>query len=162
MHPGIFNFLKTAGIRVEPKHQEFLDQHFGVEPAWKRFRAKLRSPSFTDAVKVDPRADSKLRRYSEANAKHIQAKNVPTFPVPSQSDSKKTYDVKYHVENDRFSCNCGDWIHKRSWRQGKQIQDCKHVWLVKNELKNKGITSQDLTKQAAVVAAASRILKELL
>lgn len=47
---------------------------------------------------------------------------------------------------------CGDWIHKRSWRQGQKTRDCKHVWLVKNELKNKGITPQDLIKQAAALS----------
>jgi hypothetical protein len=161
MHAGLFNFLKTAGIKVQPKHLEFLDQHFGVDPAWKTFRAKLRSPSFVDAVKADTRSDNKLKRYSEGNAKHLQARGIPTFPVPSQSDGSKTYDVKYHPDIDRFTCNCGDWIHKRSWRKGQGTRDCKHVWLVKNELKNKGIPPTELTTKAAAGAAAARLLAAL-
>lgn len=152
---------KEAGIKVQPKHQEFLDEHFGVSPAWKKFRAKLRSPSFVDAVKADTRSDKKLQRYSDGNGKHLQARGVPTFPVPSQSSGSKSYDVKYHSDIDRFTCNCGDWIHKRSWRQGQTTRDCKHIWLVKNELKNQGITPQDLTKQAAAGAAAARLLAAL-
>ena len=149
MRPGLFQILKTAGIKVQPKHQEFLDEHFSVDPKWKQFRAKLRSPAFLDAVKADTRADTKLKRYSEGNAKHLQARGVPTFPVPSQSSGSKTYDVKYHADADRFTCNCGDWIHKRSWRKGQTTRDCKHIGVVKNKLKSQGITTQELTKQAA-------------
>jgi len=163
--PKYYEKLKTihkeAGLRVLPKHQEFLDEHFSVDPKWKAFRAKLRSKSFVEAVKADTRADSKLKRYSDGNAKHLQARGVPTFPVPSQSDGGKSYAVKYHADVDRFTCNCGDWIHKRSWRQGQKTRDCKHIWLVKNELKNQGTTPEDLTKKAAAGAAATRLLRAL-
>lgn len=161
MRASLFSLLKTAGIKVQPKHQEFLDEHFAVDPKWKKFRAKLRSSSFVDAVQADTRANAKLKRYSEGNAKHLQARGVPTFPVPSQSDGGKSYDVKYHADADRFTCNCGDWIHKRSWRQGQKTKDCKHVWLVKNELKNQGIEPQDLTKQAAMGAVAAKLLASM-
>lgn len=161
MHAGLFNFLKIAGFKVQPKHQEFLDEHFSVSPAWKKFRAKLRSPSFVESVKGDTRADEKLKRYSDGNAKHLQARGVPTFSVPSQSSGSKNYDVKYHANDDRFTCNCGDWIHKRSWRQGQKTRDCKHIWLVKTELKNQGTTPEDLTKQAAAGSAAYRMLRAL-
>jgi len=152
---------KEAGVKVQPKHQDFLDDHFGVAPEWKKFLSKLKSPAFVDAVKADTRADFKLKRYSEGNAKHLQAKGVPTFPVPSQSSGAKSYNVKYHADIDRFTCNCGDWVHKRSWRKGQTTRDCKHVWLVKNELKNQGVSTQDLIKQAAFGSAAARLLASL-
>jgi hypothetical protein len=111
-------------------------------------------------VKADTRSDSKLKRYADGNALHLQGKNIPVFPVPSQSGGK-TYDVKYHPGAERFTCNCGDWIHKRSWKKGQKTRDCKHIWLVKNELKNQGLTETDLVKQAALGAAAAKLLASM-
>lgn len=163
--PKYYRKLKTihkeAGVRVLAKHQEFLDEHFGVSPVWEKFRSRLKSPAFVDAVKTDTRSDSKLKRYSEGNAKHLQARGVPTFPVPSQSNTARSYAVKYHADIDRFTCDCGDWVHKRSWKKGQKTRDCKHIWLVKNELKNQGVPKQDLTKQAAFGSAAAKLLTSL-
>lgn len=161
MKPGLFKFLtKVAAPQAQPKHQEFLDEHFSINPAWKDFKKKLRSKSFVEAVKQDTRADEKLKRYSEGNARHVQARGVPTFPVPSQS-SGKSYNVKYHPDINRFTCNCGDWVHKKSHEENKTQQDCKHIWLVKNELKNKGTTIKSLVKQAAAGRAAASVLRSL-
>lgn len=160
MRPGLFSFLeKIAAERSQPQHEEFLDEHFGISPAWKDFKKKLRSKSFVEAVKQDPRADDKLKRYSEANGLHLRARNVPSFPVPSQSKAG-SYTVKYHPSVGRYSCNCGDWVHARSHQTGKTKQDCKHIWLVKNELKISGTDVESMKKTAQGRAAAS-LLEEL-
>jgi hypothetical protein len=160
MKPGLLSFLEKVSGQVHPKHQEFLDEHFSISPQWKEFKKKLRSPTFVEAVKDDTRSDEKLKRYSEANATHVQAKGVPSFPVPSQSSSK-WYTVKYHPDINRFTCNCGDWVHKRSWKEEKKQRDCKHVQLVRMELKNQGVDVKSLTKQAAEGRAAARLLELL-
>lgn len=150
---------KEAALQAQPKHQEFLDEHFSVSPRWKDFRNKLKSKAFVSAVKQDTRSDDKLKRYSEANGKHLRARGVPTFPVPSQSSSK-SYAVKYHPDDGRYSCNCGDWVHARSHQTAKRNQDCKHIWLVKHELKMSGTDVESMTKKAAFVRAIER-LKEV-
>lgn len=161
MRPGLFQLLtKLAAQKAQPQHQEFLDEHFSISPQWASFKKKLRSPSFVEAVKQDTRADDKLKRYSEGNGLHVQARGVPTFPVPSQS-SGKWYTVKYHPESDRFTCNCGDWVHKRSWQEKKRQGECKHVQLVRMELKNKGTEAKDLVKQAALGRAAIELLTKM-
>lgn len=150
MNPGLFSFLEK--VSAAPKYQGFLDEHFGENPRWQDFRKKLKAKTFVAAVQQDTRADDKLKRYSEANGKHLQAKGVPTFPVPSQS-GPKTYQVKYHPDDKRYSCNCGDWVHARSHQTAKSKQDCKHIWLVKNELKISGTDVESMTKKAAFVRA---------
>ena len=161
MKSGLLDLLtKLSAVRVEPHHQEFLDEHFSLSPQWKTFRKKLRAKSFVEAIRQDDRADKKLRRYSEANAKHIQARGVPTFSILSQT-SRKSYSVKYHADDDRFSCNCGDWIHARSHQTNKKRQDCKHISHVKNQLEYMGKKPEDLKKTAAMSRAALRLLDSL-
>ncbi len=161
MRPGLFSFLtKVAAVRIRPQDQEYLDEHFGVDANWKDFRKRLKTKAFVSAVKEDTRSDEKLKRYSEANGKHLRARGVPTFPVPSQS-SNKNYTVKFHPDDARFSCNCGDWVHARSHQTSKPKQDCKHIWLVKNELKQSGTDIQSMVKKAALGMAASA-LKEFI
>ena len=145
---------KLAGLAPSAQHQEFLDNHFTDTSTskWRAFKNKLVSPRFVDAVKQDDRTDSKLKRYSENNARHMQAKGVPSYRVPSQS-SGKSYTVKYHPSIDRFSCNCGDWVHKRSTK-GKG-GECKHVKMVKYELKAQGIPKE---KQASLRGMAAETL----
>ncbi len=161
MRPGLLSFLtKLSAVQIRPQDQEFLDEHFGVDARWKDFRKRLKTKAFVDAVKQDTRSDDKLKRYSEANGKHLRARGVPTFPVPSQS-SNKTYTVKFHPDDGRFSCSCGDWIHARSHQVRKTGQDCKHIWLVKNELKQSGTDVQSMVKKAAMGMAAAWILENV-
>ena len=158
MKLGLFNMLeKLSAVEAQPQHNDFLDEHFSISPQWKEFKKKLRSKSFVEAVRQDTRTDEKLKRYSEANAKHVQTKGVPTFRVPSQSGSK-WYTIKFHPDIDRFTCNCGDWVHKKSWQDNKRQRDCKHVQIVKNELRAEGIDTKSLTKQAAIGRAAASLL----
>lgn len=161
MKPGLLSLLtKLSAVRIRPQDAEYLDEHFGVSANWKDFRKRLKTKAFVDAVKQDTRSDSKLKRYSEANGKHLRARGVPTFQVPSQS-SGKNYTVKFHPDGGRFSCSCGDWIHSRSHQSGKTKQDCKHVWLVKNELKQSGTDIQSMVKKAAMGMAAAWVLQTL-
>lgn len=156
MKPGFLNLLtKLSATKVQPKHQEFLDEHFSVSPKWDTLKKKLRSPAFVEAIKQDIRSDEKLKRYSEANSKHIRTRGVPTFQIQSQSGNKP-YTVKYHPDIDRFSCNCGDWSYTRSHQTGRSQQDCKHIKSVKAS--NPDISA--LTKQAAFGCAAINIAKE--
>ncbi len=142
MKPGLFKLLTKLAASEAPKPaiQQFLDDHFSVSPNWKGFKNKLVSKKFVEAVKQDTRADKKLKRYSEMNGKHMQAKGVPVFPVPSQSRTG-SYNVKFHPDIDRFSCNCGDWVHQRSWRTGQRTQDCKHIKLVQSDLRAHGVST---------------------
>lgn len=156
MKPGILHLLtKLSAVKAKPQDKEFLDDHFNLNPQWKTFNKKLRSPLFADAIKQDTRSDEKLKRYSEANSKHIRTRGVPTFPVPSQSGNK-SYTVKYHPDIDRFSCNCGDWFYSRSHQTGKSGQDCKHIKSIKSS--NPDVAS--LTKQAAFGMAIFRMLSK--
>jgi hypothetical protein len=150
----IIHFEKLAGLAPSQPHQEFLDNHFtdASTSKWRAFKNKLVSPRFVDAVKQDERADTKLKRYSENNARHMQAKGVPSYQVPSQSTGR-SYTVKYHPSIERFSCNCGDWVHKQSTR--RKSGECKHVKMVKMELKAQGISKE---KQAALRGAAAAAL----
>lgn len=161
MRSGLLTFLidmqKLAAPQSQPQHDEFLDEHFSLSPQWKTFKKKLRSPSFVAAVKQDLRSDDKLKRYSDANAKHLQARGVPTFAIPSMTSSKN-YSVKYHSDIDRFSCNCGDWVHARSHQTGKTQQDCKHIKHVRTQLQHTGKDPEDLVKRAAMGQAALKLL----
>lgn len=152
---------KIAAPQSQPQHEEFLDSHFSLNPQWKSFKKKLRSGSFLEAVRQDPRADDKLKRYSEANSRHLRARGVPTFPVMSQSGSTKDYLVKYHADLDRFSCNCGDWVHAKSHQTSKSSQDCKHIRHVRTQLKYLGRDPQSLVKQSAMGSAALKLLNDV-
>lgn len=160
MRPGLFQLHKQAmatNLQPSPAHQEFLDQHFvdSGTAKWKAFKNKLRSPAFVAAVKQDDRADKKLKRYSEMNSKHMTARGVPMFKVPSQSSSKM-YTVKFHPDAGRYTCNCGDWVHVRSVQARKTKQDCKHVQMVKQELQATGRRpEQEMEKRARGRAAAT-------
>lgn len=79
----------------------------------------------------------------------------------SQSGSRKDYLVKYHADIDRFSCNCGDWVHARSHQTSKAKRDCKHIRHVKAQLQYIGKSPDDLVKQAAMGAAALRIMSRM-
>lgn len=164
MRQGLLTFLsdmqKLATPQSQPQHDEFLDSHFSLSPQWKTFKKKLRAKSFVEAVRQDNRSDDKLKRYSEANAKHVQARGVPTFSIPSMSSGKK-YSVKYHEDLDRFTCNCGDWVHARSHQTGKASQDCKHIKHLKSQLDYLGKSPEEAMKKMAMGQAASRILSEL-
>lgn len=165
MRSGLLTFLtdmqKLAAPQSQPQHEEFLDDHFSLSPKWRTFKKKLRSPSFVAAVKQDLRADDKLKRYSDANAKHVQARGVPTFAIPSMSGSSKKYSVKYHSDINRFSCNCGDWVHARSHQTGNTQQDCKHIKHVKAQLQYTGKDPEDFIKRAAMGRAALRLLTDM-
>lgn len=165
MRPGLLKLLtdmqKLATPQSQPQHEEFLDHHFSLSPQWRTFKKKLRSQSFLEAIRQDPRADDKLKRYSDANSKHVRARGVPTFPVMTQSGGRKDYSVKYHADIDRFSCNCGDWVHARSHQTRKASQDCKHIKHVQAQLKYVGKSPEDLTKQAAMGRMALKLLTEV-
>jgi len=138
MNPGLFSFLKVAASL-----EEKLDQHFdmpGNGKKWTSFRQNLRSKTFTEAVKNDPRADEKLKKYSEMVHLHKIGKG-PSFPVTG--DSGKRYVVKYHPKIERFTCSCPDWTIKHSIDGG----DCKHI--------------RKLKSQADMVKAAGVALREL-
>lgn len=138
MKPGLLSILtKLAAPLSQPQHEEFLDEHFSLSPQWKTFKKKLKSKGFVSAVEQDTRADDKLKRFSEANGRHLQARGVPKFVVPSHTTSKR-YTVKYHPDVGRFSCNCGDWVHARSHQTSKSAQDCKHVRQVVGSLRSAG------------------------
>lgn len=151
---------KLAASPSQPQHEEFLDEHFSLSPQWKTFKKKLRAKSFVEAVRQDTRSDDKLKRYSTANALHVQAKDVPKFSIPSMSGGKK-YSVKYHSNVDRFSCNCGDWVHAKSHQTSKAEQDCKHIRHVKSQLQYIGKDPEDFIKRAALGRAALRLLSEM-
>jgi predicted nucleic acid-binding Zn finger protein len=158
MMPGLFSFLeKVAAEYSQPQHEDFLDEHFSISPQWKAFRKKTRAKSFVEAVRQDTRSDEKLKRYSEANGKHLRARGVPAFKVLSQS-SNKDYTVKYHADDGRFSCSCGDWIHARSHQTGKSRQDCKHIKSIKAQLERAGKTPEAMMKKAAMGRATALLL----
>jgi hypothetical protein len=171
MTPGLFKLLEkhAAASNLAPSraNQEFLDNHF-VETStgkWRAFKNKLTSPAFVAAVKQDDRADRKLKRYTEMNGRHMQAKGVPSFQVPSQSKGG-SYTVKYHPDLDRYSCNCGDWVHVQSTKTGKN-RNCKHIQMLELELQSQGKrprVAEPKTKTAAAIrgAAAGVLLGRLL
>lgn len=148
MKPGLFSILEKIAATEAPKPetQEFLDSHFSLKRDWRQFKNKLVSKKFVEAVKNDPRADKKLQRYVELNGKHMQAKGGPVYPVPSMTGTG-SYNVKYHSDLNRFSCNCGDWVHQRSWRKGQKTMDCKHIKAVKSDLKAYDVNPADLKKK---------------
>jgi hypothetical protein len=119
--------VKTAAITSEttPKspHLEKLDEHFTTTDGdkWSTFRKNLRAASFSRAVKQDPRADRKLKRYAENIHQHLVSKNVV---AKVKGDSGKTYTIKFHPDTERHSCSCGHWINKLS---AKPSGDCKHI-----------------------------------
>jgi hypothetical protein len=159
MRPGLFSLLeKTSSKLIQARDiREHLDNHFADTGTgkWKSFKKRLASQSFVDAVKQDERSDAKLKRWSTVLHKHLAARNVPTFQVPSQSSSKM-YTVKYHPDLNRFTCSCGDFTYVQSVRTAKN-RDCKHIQMTKLELDAQG---KKLEKKA-MSAAAARILREL-
>lgn len=155
MLTNVFNYLeKLSAEKSQPQHNEFLDEHFSLSPQWKEFKKKLKNKTFVEAVKQDTRADDKLKRFSVANGKHIQAKGVPSFKV---TVNKKEHTVKYHPEEERFSCNCGDWFYRRSWQERRPNKDCKHIIQIKTELKKGGKSEVDLVKKAAFSRAIANL-----
>lgn len=69
---------------------------------------------------------------------HLHAsggKKGETFTVPGK---KKNYTVKFHSQADRFTCSCPDWGYSRSHQTDQAKQDCKHIQMVKLELKAQG------------------------
>jgi hypothetical protein len=117
-------------FKILPKHQDFLDNHFGVQSDWMSFHKKLKDPSFLAAVQADTRTNDSLRTSAEAIGMREQTKGR-SVKVPS--DVSGNYKVKYHPQQDRFSCSCPDWTYKQSVSGG----DCKHVQRLKQNAKDK-------------------------
>jgi predicted nucleic acid-binding Zn finger protein len=158
MRPGLFRLLEKCSAKTNPSPelQKFLDDHFTDTGTgkWRPFKKKLVSPRFVDAVRKDERSDAKLKRWSNVLHKHLTAK-AEAFKVPSQS-SGKSYTVKYHTDLNRFTCGCPDFTYAQSVKTSKN-RDCKHIQLLKMELKSQG---KQLEKRA-MAGAASRLLAEL-
>ncbi len=152
MNSVLFRALSKTAMPKPKKPEEyqgFLDHHF-VTPEtakWRAFRKKLISPGFVQAVKKDDRSDTKLRRYAENNGRHMQAKGVPVYKVPSQTSSK-TYTIKFHPDQQAFSCNCGDWVHKQSTKS-KKDKECKHITRLKLDLWAQGKEPQSTPRRKA-------------
>lgn len=162
MNRRLFRSLEklAADPRLAPKpqHLEKLDEHFSTPGTakWKAFKSALRSSGFVAAVKQDLRSDPKLKRFSDNVGRHMQARKVPVFEVPSSSGPRE-YRVKYHHDVGRFSCNCGDWTYKRSVQTRGSEKDCKHVRMIKSQLGALGKRPEDLTKTATRGRAARRL-----
>ena len=127
----------SKAVPIVPQHQEYLDDHFGVAPDWKGFRRKLRSKSFAESVKQDPRSDRKLKRFAKMVGLRQSSKSKG---VVVASDVSGTYRVRYHPQVNRMSCTCKDWTHVRSVKD-RRIGDCKHIKRVK------GATKEQLMRQ---------------
>jgi hypothetical protein len=157
MNKGLFSILeKVSAPQAQPQHQDFLDEHFSISPNWKEFKNKLRSKTFVEAVNQDTRSDDKLKRFSTEIGRHVQARGVPNFQIPSASKAG-SYLVKYHADTERFSCNCGDWTYARSHRLQRSQKDCKHIKQVKYDMAKNGQTEEDLVKKAALCRAALKL-----
>lgn len=119
--------VKTAAITSDPTpkapHLEKLDEHFTTTDGdkWSTFRKNLRAKSFSQAVKQDPRADRKLKRYAANIHQHLISKNIV---AKVKGDSGKTYTIKANPDTGRHSCSCGHWINQLS---SKSKGDCKHI-----------------------------------
>lgn len=172
MHRALFTFHKLAGelpkseikkLAPKPTHQEFLDSLFSDadEARWRDFRRNLRSKAFVNSVQGDDRADSKMKRYAEALNMHYNGKG-PNFTVPGSGT--KTYQVKYHPKQERWSCSCPDWGFKRSHQTDKAQQECKHVQMVKLELRSQGETVEKtagrLLPLASVAGIGGRVVQK--
>lgn len=119
---------------IDPKHQEFLDEHFqaGVPSDWRSFHRKLRSKSFAQSVRQDPRSDAKLKRF----AKMVSFRQSSKQPgVAIVGDTGRTYKVRYHPEAKRFSCSCKDWTYARSHKHRGTSGNCKHIQRVQDGVK---------------------------
>lgn len=131
--------MAIDAVKVEPQHQNFLDNHFGINPQWSDFHKKLKNHSFVNAVSADTRSDDRLKEFAKIIGMREQAKG-PSLKVPS--DVSGSYRVKYHSSVDRFSCTCPDWTYKKSVGGG----DCKHIDRIKSDKK------ESLMKVASVVS----------
>jgi hypothetical protein len=132
---------------IEPKHQEFLDEHFGISPQWKQFHRKLRGKHFASAVMQDTRSDKKLKRFTKNFGTRQQSKS-PGVEVPGDTGAK--YKIKYHPELDRFSCGCGDWTYARSVKNKGRGGDCKHIKRMKWRAKRRA-----MKKMASALAGSA-------
>lgn len=121
--------MAIEGVKIQPQHQNYLDEHFGVSPKWDDFHKKLKDKSFVTAIGADTRTDDKLKAFVSAVAMREQAKG-PSVKAPS--DVSGSYKVRYHPEHDRFSCTCPDWTFKRSVSGA----DCKHIDRLKSSAKD--------------------------
>lgn len=130
---------------INPQHQEFLDEHFqaGVPSDWRAFHRKLRSKSFVESVRQDPRSDPKLKRFVKMVG-YRQSSNQPGVPVVG--DAGTTYKVRYHPEAQRFSCSCKDWTYARSHKRQGPSANCKHINRVRE-----GVKKQLIEKTAAEI-----------
>ena len=117
---------------ILPHQQGFLDEHFQVDPNWKKFHRNLRSKSFVATVRQDTRSDSKLKRFVRMVGLRQQSKSKG---IPAPGDGGKTYKIKYHPEARRFSCSCRDWTYKRSVKNRGPEGDCKHIKRMKEGAK---------------------------
>jgi hypothetical protein len=89
-----------------------------------------------EAVKQDPRADDKLKRFSQCIGEYHSSKDTG---VPVKGESGKTYRVKYLAKAGRFGCNCKHWTFDQSHKTAKNA-DCKHIAQVKRSMeKNAGL-----------------------
>jgi hypothetical protein len=161
MTPGLLQFLtKHAAVAPSPKHQQILDNTFSThdDQRWRDFRRAARSKGFVNAVKSDERADSKMKRYAEALNMHYQGKG-PLFPVPGTG---KTHTVKYHEPHKRWSCSCPDWGYARSHQTDKNEQDCKHIKMVKLEIKSRAQAGikEKMASPIIIGRAARSLLKQ--
>jgi len=117
---------------ILPKHQEFLDEHFSIEPQWKRFQKKLKNKQFSEAVRQDTRSDPKLRRFAKMIGLRQQSKSRG---VKVPGDTGRKYRIKFHPENGRFSCSCGDFTYVRSVKRKGPSGECKHIKRMKQGAK---------------------------
>jgi hypothetical protein len=134
---------------IRPQDQEFLDEHFGVQPAWNQFHKNLKKPQFVEAVRQDTRSDTKLKRFAKMVGTREQSRSRPVNVV---GDSGKKYKVKYHPEAGRFSCSCPDWTYKKSVGRG----ECKHIRRLQQ-----GIRSEMMDKTANPLLNIVRLGNEL-
>jgi len=123
MRKEIYQFLKIA-----LSSKEKLDGHFSSSDSkkWDPFLKNLRSKKFVSTVKLDPRSDEKLKRFSDAIGHHYASKDPG---VPVKGSTGKTYKVKYHEDLKRFSCNCNHWVYDLSHLETPK--DCKHIDQIK-------------------------------
>jgi len=117
---------------IFPQHQEFLDEHFSIEPKWQSFQKKLKDKRFAEAVRQDTRSDPKLVRFSKMIGLRQQSKSKGVL-VPGDTGSK--HRIKYHPENSRFSCSCGDFTYVRSVKRKGSSGECKHIKRMKQGAK---------------------------
>lgn len=134
---------------INPKHQEFLDEHFqsGIPSDWRAFHRKLRSKAFARSVKKDPRADPKLKRFVRMVNLRQSSRQSGVAVV---GDTGKKYKVRYHPEAKRFSCSCKDWTHARS-HKNRVSGNCKHIKRLKDGVRQ-GLMEKQATRVRGLAA----------